>query len=349
MTTDPTPTSPAPPNQPTQRDTEPASRRGGGMRIFKWIVLVILLLLIVVGIVVYVNLNSIVRRTVEKQSASSLNVPTELESATVSLFGGTVSLSNFKVGQPQGFVSPQLMSLGGIDVGVKVNELRQDPLRVNQITIRDPKLLIEMKGTDFNIKKFIDQLPAGEDKPVDGEEPMQLIINNLKVQGAQVTFRPDVSALSSLPGIGEQLKGVKQEYVLSIPPLEMQNIGTGEGNQNGAEIKEVVTLLVQELAAKATESESLPPELRQVLKLNVDDLTAMAKQKLGEEINKQLDRVSEELKGKIPGEAGKAVEGILKDPGAAVKDPGKALEKGLGDLLGGQKKSQPVPPATQPK
>src|SRR5688500_18947387 len=173
MTTDPTPTPPPPAaasTAPADQQTAPAPRRRGGpLRIVKWVVLVILLLLIVGGIVLYVNLNSIVRSTVEKQSTASMNVPTKLESASASLLGGNVSLSNFQVGQPQGFTSPQMMSLGGVDVDVKLNELRQDPLRVKQITIRDPKRVIEMKGTDFNIKKFVDQLPPGEDKPVEGE------------------------------------------------------------------------------------------------------------------------------------------------------------------------------------
>ena len=319
------------------------------MRILKWVVLVVLLLLIVGGVVLYINLNSIVRSTVEKQSASSLGVSTELESASVSLFGGAVSLNNFQVAQPEGFGESKMMSLGGVDVDVKINELRQDPLRVKQITVRDPKLVIEMRGKDFNIKKFIDQLPPGEDKPVEGEEPMKLIISDLQVRGATVIFRPDLAAMSSLPGIGEQLKSLKQEYTLTIPPLAMQDVGTGEGNQNGAEIKEVVTLLVQQLAERATQSEQLPPELRQVLSLNVDELTNLAKQKLGEEVNKQLDKVSERLKEKLPGEAGKSVEQILKDPGAAMKDPGQAIEKGLGGLLGGRTKSGTTQPATQPK
>ena len=60
----------------------------------------------------------------------------------------------------------------------------------------------------------------------------------------------------------------------------------------------------------------------------------MAKQKLGAEVNKQLAKVSEELKGKLPGEAGAAVEGILKDPNAALKDPGKSIQQGLGGVLG---------------
>jgi hypothetical protein len=337
MTTDPTPTTPSPApaagpaaDQPTS--PEKPRKRGGKL---KWIFLIILLLLIAGVAVVFAYLDPIVRSTVEKQAANSLKVKTELGAAHVSLLGQSVSLKNFKVGQPEGFVTPEMMSLGGIDVDVKVNELRQDPLRVRQINIRDPKLVIEMKGRDFNIKKFIDQLPPGEDKPADpNEKPLKLIINDLQVQGAQVIFRPDVAALSAVPGIGDKLKGMKQEYVLTIPPIAMQNIGTGEGNQNGAQIKEVVTLLISQLASKATESDQLPPELRQILHLNVNELTEMAKQKLGAEVNKHLTKVTEELKAKLPGEAGAAVEGILKDPNAALKDPGKAIQQGLGGVLG---------------
>jgi hypothetical protein len=339
MTTDPTPTSPTPAPTPTPAPaattppaaTAPPPRKRGGK--LKWAFLVILLLLIVGGVVLYMNLNRIVRSTVEKQSTASLNVNTDLEAANVSLLGQSVSLRNFNVSQPQGFGDAAMMSLGGIDVDVSVNELRQDPLRVGQITIKDPKLVIEMKGKEFNIKKFIDQLPPGEDKPVEGQEPMKLIINDLKVQGATVVFRPDVQAMSSLPGIGDALKGLQQEYVLKIPDIAMQNVGTGEGNQNGAEVKEIVTLLVSELSAKATQSEQLPPELRQLLSLNVADITNLAKQKLGEEVNKRLGRVTEDLKTKLPPDAAQAVEGILKDPNAALKDPGKAIEKGLGDII----------------
>jgi len=343
MTTDPTPASPSPapgdrattttPTTDTTASAASPPRRKGGK--LKWFVLLILLLLIGGFVFLYLYLDPIVRRTVEKQAGASLNVPTKLEAAHVSLLGQSVSLKNFNVGQPQGFTAADMMSLGGIDVDVKVNELRQDPLRVRQITIREPKLLIEMKGKEFNIKKFVDQLPPGEDKPAEGEtKPLKLIINDLQVRGAQVVFRPDVAALSALPGIGDQLKGMKQEYVLTIPDIAMQNIGTGEGNQNGAQVKEVVTMLISELSSKATQSDQLPPELRQILSMNVNDLTNLAKQKLGEEVNKRLGKVTEDLKGKLPGEAGQAVEGILKDPNAALKDPGKAIQQGLGGVLG---------------
>src|SRR5207244_12086242 len=123
---------------------------------------------------------------------------------------------------------------------------------------------IEMQGTAFNIKKFVDSLPAGEDKPAaDGKPPMKLVIGDLKVTGAQVILKPDLAALSALPGVGQNLGGLKQEYVLSIPPLEMQNVGSGDGNKIGAASKEIVSLLVTQLAAKADNSKLLPPKLPQ--------------------------------------------------------------------------------------
>jgi len=73
------------------------------MRIVGRILLVIVILIVVGLIVLYVNLNGIVRRTVQTQSQASLNVPTKLESANVSLFGGEVALKGFEVGSPQGF------------------------------------------------------------------------------------------------------------------------------------------------------------------------------------------------------------------------------------------------------
>lgn len=348
MTTDSTQSTAPGPSHPAPAGQPP--RRGGALRAVKWIALAMLLLIVVGGVVLYMSINGIVKSQVEKQSAASLNVPTDLGSANVSLLGGNVTLNDFRISQPQGYQAPHLITLGGIDVGAKLSELRQDPLRVQTITIRQPKMVIEMKGRDFNIKQFIDQLPPGDPKPADNSEPMKLIINDLKVQGAQVIFRPDVQALSAVPGIGQSLGGLKQEYVLSIPDLRMQQIGTGEGNQNGAAIKDIVTLLVQQLASKATQSEQLPPELRQLLNLNVDQITDLAKAKIGGEVNKRLEQAKTEIQTKIGGQAGEAIGGVLSNPQEAAKDPGKAIQQGLGGLLGGKDKQKPATaPATQPK
>ena len=94
------------------------------------------------------KLDEIVRRTVQTQASSSLNVPTTLKSANVSLLGGSVKLNDFDINAPAGFKTPQMMSLGGIGVGVKVSELRDEPIKISTIDITDPKMVIEMSGTN---------------------------------------------------------------------------------------------------------------------------------------------------------------------------------------------------------
>jgi hypothetical protein len=339
---------------PSSSPPPPPAKRSAGKRIVKILVLLVLGIILLGLLAVYLALDQIVKTTVVSQSSAQLNVPTNLDGAHVSLFGGKVSLKKFDVGSPQGFKSPQLMQLGGLDVGVKVSELREKPLHINEITITDPKMVIEMAGTQFNIKKFVDSLPAGDAKPAEASEPMKLIINELKVSGATVIFRPDVQAISAMPGIGSSLSGMKSEYVLTIPPLDLKDIGTGEGNQNGAAIKDIVTLLVTQLASKATESDQLPPELRQLLHLNVNDIVNTAKAKLGEAMNKQLGKITEDLSKKLPPEAGKALGDVLKNStGDSKQDAAKSVEQQLGGFLHDKKEKKPAAnpaaPATQPK
>jgi hypothetical protein len=79
----------------------------------------------------------------------------------------------------------------------------------------------------------------------------------------------------------------------------------------------------------------------------VKDITEMVKAKIGEQVNQQLGKVTEELNKKIGGEAGAAIGDILKNSTGAggssttKPDASKALEQGLGNLLNkGDKKKK---------
>src|SRR6266516_2695917 len=91
--------------------TPERKRRGGFARFVKWAVALILLLLIGAGVVIYVYLDPIVKRTVEKQATAQLNLKTELDRAHVSLFGGQVDLNQLRIASPQGFQAPQMFTL----------------------------------------------------------------------------------------------------------------------------------------------------------------------------------------------------------------------------------------------
>ncbi len=289
----------------------PPKRRG---KMLKVIVLGLLAVILIVFGVVWFNLNGIVRRTVETQASSSLDLKTTLGGANVSLFGGSVSLNDLKIASPPGFKAEQMMTLGEAGVQVALSKLREDPIHISQVNIDKPHIVIEAQGTKLNFQAVMDQKSKTPTEPSDSSkpaEPLKMIIDELNLTGAQVALRPGLS-----------IGGLKEEYTLTIPNVTLRNIGQGEGAQNGAAIKEVVVKVLAAVAEAAAKSDQLPPELKQLLNLNVDAVKA----RVGEEINKQVDKVTSDLEKKL----GEKIPQGTKDD----------VEKGIGDLLGGKDKKK---------
>ncbi|QOV91147.1 DUF748 domain-containing protein [Humisphaera borealis] len=286
----------------------------------KWIkriVLLVVVLLVVGGVVLYFSLGGIIRSQVEQQSSKSLNLPTTLGGATIAPFGGQLSLQDYSIASPPGFSARPMLEIGGLDVKVSYGQLRSTPVRIQSITIDRPKMLLEQKDGKFNIKAMTENLPPGKPtEPTAEGEKMKLIIDSIMIKEPQVTLRP------GLPGLPEEIP-------LKLGTYEMKNVGNADGAETGVAVKQVVTQIVSELAAKASSSGGIPSQLKALLD---GDLNAIAQKY-------------------IPGEAGKIV-GSLLNPDT-LKDPGKAaltaLEgatggattnpaKAIGDLIGGEQK-----------
>ena len=319
-------------------------RRGTVGRVVKWTFLVLLLLLIGGGVLLWVNLNRIVEHTVETQSTAQLNLKTELDGATLSLFGGEVSLNDLKIASPEGFSAPQMFRLDGADVKAKLGELRQDPVRVQSVTLNRPKLVIENQGGKFNFKKAMEMMPKSPQKPADQSEPLKLVINELTVKDPTVVIRP---GKINIPGLK-----LAEEYTFTIPTIAMKNIGTSDDAQNGAAIKDVVMQVITTMAANAANSGQLPPELQNLLNVDVQQVVAG----LTKEAQK---RIAEAL----PGEAGRIVSAVIADPEALLKNPGQVVgaqvgqlreqaqqeaQRRVGGLIGQVTGANPNQPSTQP-
>jgi len=329
--------------------TPERKRRGGFARFVKWAVALILLLLIGAGVVIYVYLDPIVKRTVEKQATAQLNLKTELDRAHVSLFGGQVDLNQLRIASPQGFQAPQMFTLGQADVRAKVSELRNDPVRVSNITLNQPRLVVENNGGTFNFKKAMDLMPKTEQNPADKSAPLKVVIGDLTVKDPTVVVRP---GQLNVPGLT-----LPEEITISIPTVTLKNIGTGEGSENGAAIKDVVMQVITVMASQAANSGKLPKELQGLMNLNVQQMAAG----LTAEARKRIVEA-------LPGEAGRIVSEVLADPNALLKNPGEVVgaqaerlkgqaqaeaEKRVGGALerigiGGGSTQPASQPATQP-
>lgn len=284
------------------------------------ILLGIVLLLVIAGIIVYFSLDHIVKNTVEKEASSSLNLATTLNSARLSLFGGKLNLKQLDIASPPGFSAPHMLELSDTDVAVSYGQLRNDPVHVESLTLDKPRLVIEQQNGTLNFKKAMDLMPPSESSSQ--KSSRKLIIDELKVQDAQVVIHPNVPGLAN-------------EIMVPVPSIEMKNVGTGEGAQNGAAMKDVVMQVVTALAGSASNSSSIPDQLKALLHVNIGDVVG----RLSGEAQKRIAAA-------IPGQFGKTLAEVVKDPQALAKDPTKALQQELGNLMGG--KSQNGNATSQP-
>ncbi len=288
------------------------------MRPLRRTVLVLVALLVVGGVIAYISLDGFLKRTVETQSTSSLKLSTTLNRAHLSLLGGKLNLNRLRIASPHGFSAPHMLELGDTNLAVRYGQLRKDPIHVQSLTLNQPRLVIEQSNGAVNFKKAMDGIPASDKS---SEKPVKLIIDELKMQDAQVVIHPG-------------LPGVLQEIVVPVPSITLKNVGSGRGSQNGAAIKDVAMAVVTALAGSAAQSGSLPPELKAVLQLNVGQVAG----KLGAEAQKQIAAA-------IPGELGSRLSKVAGDPQTLAKDPSNMLQGEVGGILGGKKDAAPATPA----
>jgi hypothetical protein len=261
-------------------------RRWSVRRLAAWAVLTLVLLLLVGGVVLYLNLNHILKQTIEQQSKRSMNLETTVDSAQLALLGGRLTVKNYRIASPPGFSGEPILVLDRANMSVAgYRELRHKPVRIATLEFQRPRLLIERVGGKLNIKKLVDNLPP---PPLD---PLRLVIDQVTVRDATVVLRP------GLPGLAS-------EIVIPVPTFELKDVGRGEGTPDGAAVRDVVVQLVTALAANATESPAMPPELRALVRL---DLPALM-DTLGADARRQIVKA-------VPGEMGRLLSGLL-EPGA---------------------------------
>ena len=292
------------------------------MKKLKWIAIVIVLLLIVGVAILYASLDGIIKSVVESQGTEQLKVPTTLDAVSLSLLHGTLNLSNFAIGSPQGFSAPQMMSLGGLGVDTGgLMQLRNEPIHIPSISIDQPKLVIEQSGGKLNFKALMDQMSAGSQPapvapaaqpsspapastpaPSSGSKTVMLIIDDLTMNGASVVIRPGI------PGLTDEID-------VPIPSIDLKNIGNADGNGNGEAIKDVVSTLIKALVTKAAESDKVPSQVKLLLNSNLTTANVESA------VKNEAQNVVQDLQSKKKVDLKSVEKGFLNQLGGSTSQP----------------------------
>ncbi|MEM1446372.1 MAG: AsmA family protein [Planctomycetota bacterium] len=284
----------------------------------KWVLRIVgllVVLVIVAVVVVFFMLNTIVKSAVQTAGESATGVPTELAGVNISPFSGAATISEFSLGQPEGFNGEVLFALNAADVQVAPASLLGDTVQVPKVHIDGAHLTVAFENGKLNLQKLMEQIQERtggategqeETPPADPDAPgKNVVIDDLRITNTTVS-----GSVALLPG----QPPVKIEN-LKIADINKQGIGS---DGQGLKLEDAVGLILETIMVNATQG----------IATNIPGLGDL-----------------ENLVGDVGGQATKAIEGAGEEATKAIDDAGKKLEEGLGGLLGGlgQKKEEEAP------
>jgi hypothetical protein len=230
------------------------------------------------------NLDGIVKKVIEDVGTDVTQTSVGVRGVEIKLLDGKATISGLSVANPPGFSGPNIFTLDKVSVEIDVKSLKDNPIIINEILVRQPQVFYEMNKKNVSnldvLKKNVASYSAsasssssssGTDKEAaageKGEE-IKLIIKKLSFEGGHLSA---VSALAP-----------DKKIEADLPAFHMNNLGQSTGGATSAQIaKQIMNRLVKQAADVAA-------------KAGVDQLTDELKKKGQEALD---EKVGGALKG----------------------------------------------------
>jgi uncharacterized protein involved in outer membrane biogenesis len=188
---------------------------------------IVLVVLVIAGLVVFwLNLNTIVKRSVETVGPYLTKTEVKLDSASVSPFSGSGSLKGLFVGNPEGYKTPSAIKLGSFSVEVSLPSLKSDKIVIKSLEIDSAEVTLEGGLKDNNLTKIMANLEeaTGGSKTAPKDEKTEkaqktasqkIQVDDLVIRNAKVNFNLSMLAGAATP--------------VTIPEIHLKNVGGSDG------------------------------------------------------------------------------------------------------------------------
>jgi uncharacterized protein involved in outer membrane biogenesis len=269
-------------------------------------VVVALVLLLFTGVVF--GGGSLLRAGLERGSRAALKTDTRVGGASLNLFGGSVGVSAFRIGNPPGFKSERAFEVGRVAVDASLASLLSDTFVIEKIEVIAPEVTLEVSASGTNLGALFDRLEGKGGAPGGGpaettkkEGGKKLRVGEVRIAGAKVRIAQSVLGST--------------ERTITIPDLVLREIGSGAKKDETTLARLLEAVLGAIAAAAANTAGDLPQDLRDLLKR--------------ETARDALDSVRRDAEG--------AVKGALEDAAGPL---GRQAGDALGDLLRKKEKKE---------
>jgi hypothetical protein len=199
-----------------------------------WIVVIgAVVLIVVAGIAVGLSLGNIVKAAIETVGPKITQVSIKVDAVKLSILTGSARVEGLVVGNPEGYKTPQAISVGTAAVGVNPFSILSDKIVVRSIEVREPEITFE--GNPFsgnNLSKIRDNVNAAavaSQKPSTSQTAQaasnpgkKLEVDDFLITGAKVHV--------SLTGMGGK------EMTLPLPDIHLTDLGKGADGITATEL-----------------------------------------------------------------------------------------------------------------
>lgn len=165
-------------------------------KIFLWVILIFVVLLVVLALTINPLLSWSAGKGFNKFAPQIVGTPTTVDSVDVSVYQGRIEIDDLFVGNPQGFTSDRAFSLDKMVLEVAPSSLLGSTVRVEEIAINNPTIVIEYANGKTNLgeiqKHLKSRRPAKDDtdkkdaKKKKKGEGRKLSVNKIELTDADV-------------------------------------------------------------------------------------------------------------------------------------------------------------------
>jgi hypothetical protein len=243
----------------------------------KAVLLGVFVIIVVIGVAtwqIFTNLDAIVASVIENVGTEVMQTPVKVKTVNLELKAGKVGISGMTIKNLAGYSDPYVFSMDDIAVDIDVSSLGKNPLVIEELLIRQPKVFAEVNKEGVSnleiLSKNIESSSSSKEKKQEpaatdesGEE-LKLIIKKFRFEGGNLKASSQVNP--------------DKKIDQTLPVISMDNLGAKTGGANG---QEIATEMMKILIAQTTQA---------VLKAGLNKAVEKEKKKL-------MDKASDKFRG----------------------------------------------------
>jgi uncharacterized protein involved in outer membrane biogenesis len=216
-------------------------------KLFLSVVIVLTVLIVVVVLVVGLFLDAIVKKGMETVGPKITQVSIKVDAVNLSLLNGSAKIKGLVVGNPEGYKTPQAISVGSAAVNVNPLSVFSDKIVVHSVRVEAPEITFEGGLGGNNLSKIMDNVnaiaksggPASTNTTAKaGNKPGRKIeVDDFLITGAKVHV--------SLTGMGGK------EMTLPLPDIHLTDLGKGSAGITATDLTQRVLSAITTATIKA--------------------------------------------------------------------------------------------------